>query len=92
MIGKTLGMFKWVQVVFMAGTAFGMLMGMFAGAGLGAVIGILFAPKEGKKLREEMKDAAGHLVEDVQQRGQVLKNQINEAFSSKPNGVYTETH
>jgi len=92
MLGKTLSMFKWVQVVFFAGTAFGVLMGVFAGAGLGAAAGILFAPKAGRKLREEMKDAAGHIVEDVQQRGKILKDQINDVFASKPNGTQSETH
>ena len=85
--GKSLGMLKWVQLVFVAGTAFGALAGLFAGAGLGAAIGILFAPKEGKKLRDEMKEHAGHIVEDVQSRSKHLKNQINEAFASKPNGA-----
>lgn len=84
--GKSLGMLKWVQLVFVAGTAFGALAGLFAGAGLGAAIGVLFAPKEGKKLREEMKEHAGHIVGDVQTRGKHLKEQINEAFASRPNG------
>jgi gas vesicle protein len=90
MFGKSLGMLKWVRLVFVAGTAFGALAGLFAGAGLGAAIGVLFAPKEGKKLREEMKEQAGHLVEDVQSRSKTLKNQINEAFASKSNGANHE--
>jgi gas vesicle protein len=90
MFGKSLGMLKWVRLVFVAGTAFGALAGLFAGAGLGAAIGVLFAPKEGKKLREEMKESAGHLVEDVQSRSKNLKNQINEAFASKSNGSNSE--
>ncbi len=85
--GKSLGMLKWVQLVFAAGTVFGALAGLFAGAGLGAAIGILFAPKEGKKLRSEMKEHAGHIVEDVQSRSKHLKDQINEAFASRPNGA-----
>lgn len=85
--GKSLGMLKWVQLVFVAGTAFGALAGLFAGAGLGAAIGVLFAPKEGKKLRSEMKEHAEHIVEDVQSRSKVLKDQINEAFASRSNGA-----
>ncbi|HEY9682358.1 MAG TPA: YtxH domain-containing protein [Oculatellaceae cyanobacterium] len=86
-LGKSLGMLKWLQLVFMVGTAFGALAGLFAGAGLGAAIGVLFAPKEGRKLREEMKEQAGHLVEDVQLKAGHLKEQINEAFAYKPNGA-----
>jgi hypothetical protein len=85
-LGKSFGMLKWLQLVFMAGTAFGALAGLFAGAGLGAAIGMLFAPKEGKQLREDMREQAGHIVEDVQLRAGHLKDQINEAFAYKPNG------
>ena len=81
---------KLIKLVFFAGTAFGALAGLFAGASLGATFGLLFAPKEGKKLREDMKDQAETIVGDVQTRGNQLKQQITEVFASttsKTNGA-----
>lgn len=42
------------------------VMGLLAGAALGAVLGVLFAPKSGSELRNEISDKAGELVNKAQ--------------------------
>ncbi len=47
------------------GTGKGLLIGVFAGAAIGSVISLLFAPKSGKKLREEIKTKSLDFIEDA---------------------------
>lgn len=43
----------------------GLLIGIFAGAAIGSIIALLYAPKSGKKLREEIKTKSNDFIEDA---------------------------
>jgi gas vesicle protein len=48
------------------GMSKGLIVGVFAGAAVGAIITLLYAPKSGKKLRLEIKTRAQDLTEDAE--------------------------
>lgn len=43
----------------------GLLIGIFAGAAVGSIIALLYAPKSGKRLREEIKTKSQDFIEDA---------------------------
>jgi gas vesicle protein len=45
----------------------GLLIGVFAGAAVGSIFALLYAPKSGKKLREDIKTKSQDLIEDADQ-------------------------
>ena len=74
---------------------------IITGAGLGASLGVLFAPKSGKETREDIanatKDGANYVVENVnnavnavKEKGLELKNTVNEKYEEFSNRNMTE--
>ena len=47
---------------------------LIVGAAIGATLGVLFAPKKGKEIREEIADKAKKMSKDMKQKYQDLKN------------------
>jgi gas vesicle protein len=63
------------------GMAKGLIIGLFAGAVLGAAVGMLYAPNSGTETREmlreramEAKDRAGEMVDKVKDRAQAMRH------------------
>ena len=44
----------------------GLLIGLLAGGAIGALLGILFAPKSGRELREEIKNKSDEYIDDAE--------------------------
>lgn len=45
----------------------GLLIGMLTGAAIGSIIALLYAPKSGKELREDIKTKSQDFIEDADQ-------------------------
>ena len=52
----------------------------FLGLGLGAAIGVLFAPKSGRETRAFLRDKAEESADFVKRRSEELKEQASEAI------------
>ena len=46
----------------------GTIVAVLAGAAIGAALGVLFAPEEGKKTRQKIKDGAATKAEDLKEK------------------------
>jgi gas vesicle protein len=70
------------------GVARGLFIGLLAGGALGASLALLYAPKPGRRLRAELKDKAGDLLDQgkdylstVQQRTSEIVGDARRGFS-----------
>ena len=59
----------------------GSAIALLAGAALGLVIGILFAPDKGSKTREKMKDGFDDLKDEAKSKWNSLETETKEKFS-----------
>ncbi len=59
----------------------GSAIALLAGATLGLVIGILFAPDKGSKTREKMKDGFDDLKDEAKSKWNSLETETKEKFS-----------
>jgi gas vesicle protein len=53
------------------------IVGFFAGAALGALLGVLFAPDKGIETRKKIRKKAGEISEDLDQEFDNLKEDIS---------------
>ncbi|MEW6652989.1 MAG: YtxH domain-containing protein [Bacteroidota bacterium] len=58
----------------------GLLIGVLAGAALGSVVALLYAPKSGKKLREDIKTKSNDFIEDTEKYYSKAKKKFNRLF------------
>ena len=62
-------------------TAFGL--GALAGAAVGGVIALLFAPKSGKELRQDVRGKTGELIESGKAKVGDLRHMMGEKISGE---------
>lgn len=55
------------------------IIGLFSGAALGAVIGLLYAPEDGKTTRDKLGQKANDLKGDLDERFEELKDYVEDA-------------
>lgn len=58
------------------------LLGIVAGAALGATLGILYAPEKGTKTRKKIKKNAMHAKDDIVAKTNELTSQLNSQFNT----------
>jgi gas vesicle protein len=62
-----------------------------AGIGIGALIGVLFAPSSGDEMRENLVDAANDQIDDVTSRGRRFVKNAKRAVQSVADDFDTAT-
>ncbi|NUN68975.1 MAG: YtxH domain-containing protein [Bacteroidetes bacterium] len=71
----------------------GFLIGFLAGAVVGGIVALLYAPKPGKELRADIKNKAGEAVESAEEYVSAAKNKAVEIINEgkkKSEGLITE--
>ena len=68
----------------------GFLFGLFAGAAIGAGLGMLFAPKTGAQLRSQLSQQAGELANTASKRYQHASEVAGE-FADRGRDMYDQT-
>lgn len=70
-----------------------LLAGFGIGAIVGTVIGLLFAPKSGKELREELKEKGGELFEKTKEKAkdiyEVTREKVGEGYQKVKDAIDT---
>ena len=72
----------------------GLLVGIFTGAAIGSIIALLYAPKSGNKLREEIKTKAQDITDDTEKYIRNFKKKVSQIFNDvkkKSEFLITET-
>ena len=59
----------------------GLLIGVFTGAAVGSVLALLFAPKSGKRLREDIKTRSQDMIDDTQEYYSKAKKRAAQFFN-----------
>ncbi len=55
-----------------------MLIGLVSGAALGAVVGLLFAPKKGKDIRKKIGDTSENYIKDAKNKFNEFSDTLND--------------
>ncbi|AFN75962.1 hypothetical protein MROS_2732 [Melioribacter roseus P3M-2] len=63
------------------GVGKGILIGFFAGAAVGSLLGLLFAPKSGKELREDIRVKSKDVMDDAESYLAVAKDKANQLIN-----------
>lgn len=63
------------------GMSKGLLIGMLTGAAVGSVIALLYAPKPGKELREDIKTKSQDFIEDADQYRVEIKDKVSQLIN-----------
>jgi len=56
------------------------IIGLLSGAAIGAAIGLLYAPENGKATRDKLSEKANGLKEDLDERFEELKDYVNDSI------------
>jgi gas vesicle protein len=64
-----------------SGVLKGLVVGLFAGGALGALLALLYAPKSGKELRADLREKADGLMEGADDMLQAAKSQAGKIVS-----------
>jgi len=64
-----------------SGVLKGLVIGLFAGGALGALLALLYAPKSGKELRADIRERADGLLEGADEMVQAAKSQAGKIVS-----------
>ncbi|NOY05694.1 MAG: YtxH domain-containing protein [Chlorobi bacterium] len=63
------------------GLSKGLLIGFFTGGLVGAALALLYAPKSGKELREDLRQSADKIIEDAEQYLDTAKKKATELIN-----------
>ena len=69
----------------------GMVLGFLAGSVIGGIIALLYAPKSGKELRNDIKLKKDEFLDDTSEYMQIAKEKANEKISSTKEKIGVET-
>ena len=67
------------------------LMGFLIGLGVGAAVGILFAPKSGEEMREYLLDGANGAIDQVLDAGRGVRHRARQAVNDAATRVSNAT-
>lgn len=73
-------------------TGHGFTLGLLVGIGVGAALGLLFAPSEGRQLRHRLGDGARRLGEQSRETYQTAKQRVSEMVSGARETAGRETY
>ena len=76
------------------GMSKGLLIGLLAGGALGASIALLYAPKPGRRLRAEIKNKVGDLVDQGEEYLSTVQEKASEIVTDAKRGItqlFTDT-